>query len=296
MDLEQIKAHTRSHMPDVIGRLRNKAAEHAAERPTREAGYTIQNAAGDEAVVRIYDEIWWLGVNALDLAADLDAISAPVIRVEINSPGGDVFDGIAIYNALRNHPAQIVTRVDGIAASIASVIAQAGDHRIMVGGSQMMIHNAWGMTVGDHGDHEDMAAVLSQQDAVIADIYATRSGRDADEFRSLMEAETWLTASAAVDAGLADEVYEPAAPVASLAEKITALAQSAVLDDVERLVADHGNAGLTGAKRDGLVALRARVDGLLTAPEDVDPEYEAKKQAHAQRDAAFRLALPPHLL
>lgn len=262
MDLDQLKAQVRDRMPDVIGRLRAKAA--TVDAPHREAGYTIVNAA-DEAVVRIYDEIWWLGVNAQDLARDLDAITAPSIRVEINSPGGDVWDGIAIYNALRNHPARVTTRVDGIAASIASVIAQAGDTRIMVTGSQMMIHNAWGMTVGDRTDHTDMAAVLEQQDEVIASIYASRSGLPAEGFRALMDAETWMTADAAVDAGLADEVLEPpVAASASLAEQIAALAQSTALDDVERLVADHGDAGLTGAKRDGLVALRDRIEGLLS--------------------------------
>lgn len=297
MNLEQIKAQLRGQMPDVIGRLRAKAAEHVTEGPTREAGYTIHNAAGDEAVVRIYDEIWWLGVNAQDLSRDLDNITAPTIRVEINSPGGDVFDGIAIYNALRTHPSRIVTRVDGLAASIASVIAQAGDHRIMVASSQMMIHNAWGMTVGDRNDHSEMSSLLAQQDGVIADIYATASGKDADHFRALMDAETWLTAERAVAEGLADEVLNPAVPEASLAEKITALAQSPVIDDVERLVADHGES-LTGAKRDGLVALRNRLDGLLepTPQELVNEEIEAKRLARAKQDAAFRLSLPAHLL
>jgi ATP-dependent Clp endopeptidase proteolytic subunit ClpP len=290
--LATVRDSLRARMPEVIADLRAKAKEHDA--PRREAGYTITNLAG-EAVVRIYDEIWDLGVNALDLAADLDGIDADHIRVEINSPGGSVFDGIAIYNALRNHPAHVTTRVDGIAASIASVIAQAGDTRIMVTGSQMMIHNAWGMTVGDRQDHTDMAGVLAQQDEVIASIYAARSGKPADEFRALMDAETWLTAERAVEAGLADEVYEPQAqPAAHLADKIAGLVSSPVLDDVERLVADHGADALTGAKRDGLVALYARIGEFVnTTPPAADEEPEAPPVAACMDDerriAAVRL-------
>ena len=120
MDMSKLHDRLRAKLPDKIGDLRALARDHAPEAVRqREAGYNITNLA-DESVVRIYDEIWWLGVNALDLVADLDAITSPKIRVEINSPGGDVFDGIAIYNALRNHPAHVTTRVDGIAASIAS--------------------------------------------------------------------------------------------------------------------------------------------------------------------------------
>lgn len=291
MKLDDLRSQFKARLPEVIADLRTKARDHDAL--PREAGYTIHNATGDEAVVRIYDEIWFLGVNAQDFASDLDQITAPKMRVEINSPGGDVWDGIAIYNALRNHPAEVTTRVDGIAASIASVIAQAGDRRVMMGGSQMMIHNAWGLTVGDHNDHEDMARVLAHQDSVIAQIYASRSGGDVDAFRALMEAETWMTAEAAVEAGLADEVYEP--PVAartSLAEQITALCESPVINDVERLVAEHGDEGLTGAKREGLVALRSRIDGLLTVgapPENpVDGSYAEKKRAASKRAAAIR--------
>lgn len=307
--LRALHSQMRNQMPDVIADLRAKAAGHDA--PPREAGYTINNAAGDEAVVRIYDEIWFLGVNAQDLARDLDGITAPSIRVEINSPGGDVWDGIAIYNALRTHPAKVTTRVDGIAASIASVIAQAGDHRVMLGGSQMMIHNAWGLTVGDHTDHAEMSDVLSHQDGIIAGIYANRSGRSEDEFRALMNAETWMTATAAVEAGLADEVVEPATPqdrAPSLSDRITSAARCAdeVLSDVERLVADHDGTGdaLTGAKRDGLVALAAasvRVSDLLKpavsdTPAPMADELVEKRLAARKRDVEFRASLPPRFL
>ena len=288
---DDLRKQIRGQLPDLIADLRAKSAE--VVRPRGEKGYTISNATGPEAIVRIYDEIWFLGVNALDLTAELDTITADEIRVEINSPGGDVFDGIAIYNALRLHPAKVTTRVDGLAASIASVIAQAGDHRIMVDSSQMMIHNAWGLTVGNRTDHTDMADLLEQQDQVIAGVYATASGKPAESFRAMMDAETWLTAEQAVAEGLADEVLTPVAS-ASMAEKITALA---VIDDVERLVADHGD-GLTGTKRDGLVALRDRIDGLLNDEPEQTPGTDLYdlKAALAMRVAAFQSSVPPEFL
>jgi ATP-dependent Clp endopeptidase proteolytic subunit ClpP len=282
MDLNPLRDRLRARLPDVIGDLRARARAAGVD-VQREAGYTIRNADTDEAVIRIYDEIWWLGVNALDFAADLDKVTAPAIRVEINSPGGDVFDGIAIYNALRNHPAHVTTRVDGIAASIASVIAQAGDRRIMQPSGQMMIHNAWGMTVGDNRDHDDMASILRQQDAVIAGIYAARSGQPIDRFRELMDSETWLTAETAVAEGLADEIVEPAPKAASqrtlhdqISEAMAVVTE--VITSAERVDALRAGAGkgLSNRNNEGLAGLRDAVDqltGLLDeAPAVVDPE------------------------
>jgi len=306
MTPEQFKQRLRDRLPSTISDLRDSAREHAPEAvAAREAGYSIRNAAGDEAVVRIYDEIWWLGVNAQDLVADLDGISAPKMRVEINSPGGDVFDGIAIYNALRNHPAHVTTRVDGLAASIASVIAQAGDHRIMMSASQMMIHNAWGLAVGDTNDHADMSELLQQQDAVIAGIYAARSGRDAETFRALMNAETWLTTDRALEEGLADEVVDPERreqPSGSFADKISAAVnavEEAVTsaEQVSAVRAEVGK-GLSNRNVDGLSDLRAavvRLDGLLQKVPEGERFDEAELAAMYARsnDVLFRSPYTP---
>lgn len=281
MDRSSLRDQFRARLPDVIADLRARTA--TVETPAREAGYSITNQ-GDEAVVRIYDEIWWLGVNAQDLAADLDAITAPKIRVEINSPGGDVWDGIAIYNALRAHPAEVTTRVDGMAASIASVIAQAGDHRTMLGGSQMMIHNASGLTIGDANTHAEMVEILRQQDRVIAGIYAERSGSPADDFAVLMDAETWMTAAEAVERGLADEVVEPPRKdeppqgrTPTLHDKITSAVSAAneAVSSAERVSAIRAEAGktLSVVNRESLSGLRdaiERLDGLLTTEDPSD--------------------------
>lgn len=195
---------------DLLTRIRARRAARPDASTRR--WYDIVNAAGDvgdTAVVRLYDEISWWGISADQFGAELAAITASKIRVEINSPGGDVFDGIAIYNALRAHPAHVTTRVDGIAASIASIIAQAGDHRVMLGAAQMMIHDPWGMCIGSAVEMRGFADILDAQAGVLAGIYARRAGRTVDEMRALMAAETWLTDTGAVAAGLADEVIDP---------------------------------------------------------------------------------------
>lgn len=192
----------------------------------RRRWYQIKNAAKEDegpAEILIYDEIdSWFGIAAGDFVRDLAKIDAPQITVRINSVGGDVFDGIAILNALRGHDAQINVVVDGLAASIASVIAMGGDTITMNRNSQMMLHNGWAMCVGDMTDMQKTADMLSKATTNIASIYAERAGGTVDDWLGVMEAETWLTAEEAVEAGLADSVIEPDAPVAAAAERAAA--------------------------------------------------------------------------
>jgi ATP-dependent protease ClpP protease subunit len=150
----------------------------------------------------------------------LDQITAPEILVRINSIGGSVFAGIAIYNAIRQHPAHVTTQVDAMAASIASVIAQAGDRRVMMQHSQMMIHEAAGIAIGSAQDMREYADILERQTDLIADIYTARAGDVGNKatFRKMMSAETWLSDDEAVDIGLADEVVTPSAKSATVTE------------------------------------------------------------------------------
>ncbi|MFI2349708.1 head maturation protease, ClpP-related [Streptomyces sp. NPDC019443] len=172
--------------------------------------YKISNLAGGPVVVDIYDEIGYWGVMAAEFQRELSAITATEITVNLNSPGGEIFEGIAIYNALRTHPANVTVRVSSLAASIASVIAQAGDRIIMQTGSQMMIHEGSGLCLGDAADMRQMAELLDRQSDNIASIYAERAGGTTEEWRERMQAETWFNAEEAVAAGLADEVEAPA--------------------------------------------------------------------------------------
>lgn len=170
--------------------------------------YRITNAAGEVATVVIYDEIGWFGVSAASFMDEVRDITAPAIDLRLNSPGGDVFDGVAIHNVLRSHPANVTTYVDSLAASIASVIALAGDKVVMQPHSQLMIHESAGLAIGDADEMRHMADLLDRQSDNIAGIYAERAGGDVATWREAMRAETWYTAQEAVDAGLADAVAE----------------------------------------------------------------------------------------
>ena len=176
--------------------------------------YRITNQDGsDEAEVMLYDEVGgWFGATADEFIADLKGVTAKNLRVRVNSPGGSVFEGIAIANALRSHPANVTVQVDGIAASIASVIAMAGDRVEMAPNTMMMIHDASGLCMGNASDMEEMAELLDLISDNIADAYAARAGGTRDEWRDRMRAETWFLPDDAVKAGLADEATKTVRP------------------------------------------------------------------------------------
>jgi len=165
---------------------------------------------GTPARLDIYDEIGWSwfdeGVTASTFNQKLQAITAPSIELHINSPGGDVFDGLAILNLLRATAKPIDVIVDGLAASAASFIAQAGDTVTMMPQSQMMIHDASGVCFGNAAEMTEMAELLDHMSQNIADVYAMRTGAPADDWRMAMKTETWYSADEAVAAGLADKV------------------------------------------------------------------------------------------
>jgi len=171
--------------------------------------YRIQ-AKDNEAEVLIYDEIGFWGITAKDFINDFQKISPDAkINLRINSPGGEVFDGLAIFNLIRAHKGEVITTIDGLAASMASAIALAGNKVIMPENAYMMIHNPWGIAIGDAQDMADMADFLEKLNGTLANIYVKKSGKEQGEIRALMDQETWLTAAEAKDLGLADEVSEP---------------------------------------------------------------------------------------
>jgi len=163
---------------------------------------------GDSTDIQLYNEIGFFGVTAQEFVAELRNVSTRSIDLHVNSPGGDVFDGIAIHNALKQHPAKVNVIVDGIAASIASVIAMAGDSIRMAGGSLMMIHEPFAMVIGDATDMRKSAEALDVMGDSIAGIYAQRAGGEVEAWRAVMREETWYSAEAAMKAGLADEVFD----------------------------------------------------------------------------------------
>ncbi|WP_173935104.1 head maturation protease, ClpP-related [Chelativorans sp. Marseille-P2723] len=169
---------------------------------------TIKDSDTTISILDVIGEYYWsgTGVTANRISAALRSIGEQNITVRINSPGGDMFEGIAIYNLLRTHPAKVTVEVLGWAASAASIIAMAGDEIRMRLGSFMMVHNAWGLVIGNRHDMREAATLFEQFDAALADIYEARTGMKRADIEQLMDAETFMTAAQAVEYGFADVV------------------------------------------------------------------------------------------
>ena len=183
-------------MPSVLDRWSEDAAG-------------IRALASGDNVITMFDVIgedFWSGggITAKTVAAQLRAIGDRPIEVQINSPGGDMFEGIAIYNVLREHAQPITVKVMGMAASAASVVAMAGDTIEIGAASFVMIHNCWVMAVGNRHDMAETATWLAPFDQAMAEVYATRTGQKLDAVQRWMDTETYMSGSVAVDRGFAD--------------------------------------------------------------------------------------------
>lgn len=165
---------------------------------------------GGEHTISVLDTIGsdWFGegVTAKRIGAALRAIGPNDVVVNINSPGGDYFEGLAIYNMLREHPAKVTVKILGIAASAASVIAMAGDDVQIARAGFLMIHNTWVVSMGDRHALRDVADWLEPFDAAAVDIYAARSGLAEGKIGNMLDRETWVGGKAAVDQGFADDL------------------------------------------------------------------------------------------
>jgi ATP-dependent Clp protease, protease subunit len=177
--------------------------------------YTIRaRASGTE--VLIYDEIGAYGVSAKGFLAELGALpDDAAIDLRLNSPGGSVFDAVAIYNALKRHAGDITVWIDGIAASAASYIAMAGDTIIMPENAFLMIHDPSGLVMGTAEDMRSTAEALDKVKGSLIQGYAAKSGKPDDEIAAFMAAETWLDAKDALDLGFIDRIAEPVKLAAS---------------------------------------------------------------------------------
>ncbi len=187
--------------------------ENRSPAAAREPARIEVRAAADADVTEIllYDEIGYWGVTAKEFVATLAGITSPSIVVRINSPGGDVFDGLAIYNALQAHPGTITCQVDALAASAASIVALAGARTTIAENAIVMCHCAWSLGIGNSADMLELAAVLDKIDGRLAAIYAKKSGKAVADCALMMAGEgksdgTWFTADEAKAFGLVDEV------------------------------------------------------------------------------------------
>ncbi len=170
--------------------------------------WRVNKTSDSTAEVFLYGDIggWIDGVGADEFSREIAALDVGTIDVRLNSGGGSVFEGQAIYNALSRHSAHININIDGIAASIASVIAMAGDEIRITEGSHVMIHKPWSMAIGDAESMRKEAEVLDSLESGIVDIYAARTSKPREQLENWISEETWFKGQAAVDAGFADSM------------------------------------------------------------------------------------------
>lgn len=240
-------------------------------------------AAGDAAnEIAIFDVIgvdFWTGdgVTAKRVAAQLKAIGDAAVTVNINSPGGDFFEGLAIYNLLREHPGDVSVNVLGMAASAASVIAMAGDTVRIARAGFLMIHNTWVIAAGDQHALREVADWLIPFDQASAELYAARSGQKVADVQAMLDRETWLKGEEAVAKGFADDLLasdavdsvsvDAAARSTPAAHKLNEILAKAGVPRSERrqlimaLKGDTQNAVAAGTQN--AADLEARVEGLL---------------------------------
>lgn len=188
----------------------------------------IRAASDDgENTITIYEPIgydWWTGegVTAKRISGALRSMGGKDVTVMINSPGGDVWEGLAIYNLLREYSGKVTVKIIGLAASAASFIAMAADEIQIARAGFLMIHNAWSVAMGNKNEMREYADFLDQIDQTIADIYHVRTGIDVDELAAQMDAETWINGTTAIDQGFADSF----------------LASDAVIEDASNVAPD----------------------------------------------------------
>lgn len=197
------------NLPAIHARADSRASHEITESALARWRPEIRGATQGDDVISILDAIgddgWGGGVTTSRIAAALRRNAGRAVTVQINSPGGNVFDGIAIYNMLREHNAEVNVEVLALAASAASVIAMAGDTVKMARGSSLMIHRTWSLAIGNAGELREVAGFLDEIDAGMRSIYAARTGIADDELDAMLSAETWLGADEAVARGFADE-------------------------------------------------------------------------------------------
>ena len=235
----------------------------------------IKAATTDDNTISVFDVIgqdyWGEGITAKRIAGALRAMNGADVTVNINSPGGDMFEGLAIYNLLREYEGHVTVKVLGIAASAASIIAMAGDDIQIGRGAFLMIHNCWLYAMGNRHDFAELAQSLEPFDTAMADIYAARSGLDIAAVQKLMDAESYIGGSDAVAKGLADSLLSADAvsdgdesPAAALRKLDALLAKTNTPRSERRKLIKALTCNTPGAVTDP--------DGKPGAAEDIKPE------------------------
>lgn len=180
--------------------------------------YDVKNVTDDSAEIAIYGEIGSFGVSAKGFISELRGLGDRRVTLRIHSPGGEVLEGTAIYNALRRHKGGVDVAIDGMAASMATVIAMAGERRSMAANGWFVIHNPFSGAVGESKDFRKQADLLDSIKGVLVDTYAGRTGMDRADISEMMDEETWMNAEQAKEYGFITDITEPLAAAASIAD------------------------------------------------------------------------------
>lgn len=215
----QLKNRKATPKPLMLPRA-SATGQISAENKPAESWYSMRALARGSVEILLYDEIGAWGITAKQFATDLLACGdVSQINLRIHSPGGDVFAGMAIYNTLKAHPARLDVYIDGLAASMASVIAMAGDTVFMPSNAMMMIHKPWGVQGGDADEMRRYAELLDKVETTLVQAYAAKTGKSPEEIHALLKAETWMDGGEAVAAGFADQLIDPLQAAAQLNSK-----------------------------------------------------------------------------
>lgn len=256
--------------------------------------YSITAKGDSLAEISIYEEIGMFGVTAKQFLEDMKSVGARRILLRINSNGGDVFEGLAIYNRLREHAAGVEVRVDGIAASMASVIAMAGAPVKMAEGAFLMLHNPGGLVMGNAEDMRETAELLDKVRGSLVTAYERKSGLSAAKICDMLDKETWLTAAEAKALGFVDEVTEPlklaarfdsrrfrnpppqlspTAPTAMNPLRTSILAVLAISDPADSPLSDETLTAKLNEKMGTLTALSAERDQLKAERDNLTAQF-----------------------
>ena len=267
---------------------------------TKASWYTIgakHDGDGGHAEILIYGEIgldWWgEGTGAEALVKGLAELDVATLDVRINSVGGQVFEGLAIYNALDRHPAEVTTHIDGMAASIASIVALAGDTVKIAENAFVMIHNAHGFQGGNANDMRKMADILDKLDGSLVETYVAKIGKSSKVVAAMMDDETWWNAAEALEIGFVDEVVE----AMDVAAKFDLSKFHNVRPDVLERMAARLGAGEWVARAEELAAIEAETARLEAATAALDsgrndPTAEELVQLAAEVEKTFSLTIP----
>lgn len=306
---ERLLREARDSLDTVLSKLAQEDPQDASSiryvnRMALKPGHVRINAQSGEgeAEVLIYGDIgggWWdEGITGESISKQIAELDVDTINVRINSGGGLVFEGLAIYQAFARHDARIVVHIDSIAASIASVIAMAGDEIRISEGANLMIHKPWSGVWGDANALRKEAEILDQLQAGLINIYEARTDASREDLEAWVNAETWFLGQQAVDAGFADVIVpakkKKAAASAMLnyfkntPQNLLALASTPEVREFEAFLRDGEGLSHAQAKRIAAAMPKANRDDSSNPP--VKPLRDGGDPADEQRSAASRLA------